>query len=351
MLHEELYIINLYVVMKLYEIRLKTKHNFWRGIMDYNEMVNIVLNEVRKAVTGKDDCIAKAFAAILAGGHILIEDVPGVGKTTLAIAFSKALSLENNRMQFTPDVMPADILGFNMYQKETGKFVYYQGAIMCNLFLADEINRTSPKTQSALLEVMEEGKVTIEGKTREVPEPFIVIATQNPKGSSGTQLLPESQLDRFMICMSMGYPDLKDEVEILKGKSNSSVSDVCRVLSMEQLIKMKEQVEAVHVSDKLYAYIAMLSQATREHVYIELGLSPRGSIACTRMAKAWAYLRGRDFVLPEDVAEIFMDVAKHRIVLNTKARVAHVSEKAVLEEILSQVKQPASYMKKEEYRV
>lgn len=319
--------------------------------MRHNESVYNVVNEIRKVVTGKDDCIFKAFAAILAGGHILIEDVPGVGKTTLAMAFSKALSLVNHRMQFTPDVMPADIVGFNMYQKETGKFVYYQGAVMCNLFLADEINRTSPKTQSALLEVMEEGKVTVEGKSRAVPEPFIVMATQNPKGSSGTQLLPESQLDRFMICMSMGYPDLKNEVEILKGKAVSSVLQVQPVLSMHQLIMMKEQVEKVFVDDQLFAYIAMLSQATREHAYIELGLSPRGSIACVRMARAWAYLQGRDYVLPEDVAQIFLDIAKHRIVLNTKARVAHVSETAVLEEILSQVRQPASYMQRSEYHV
>ena len=306
---------------------------------------------MKKAITGKDDCISKVFAAILAGGHILIEDVPGVGKTTLAIAFSKALSLVDRRMQFTPDVMPADILGFNMYQKETGKFVYYPGAIMCNLFLADEINRTSPKTQSALLEVMEEQKVTIEGETRDVPNPFVVMATQNPKGSAGTQLLPEAQIDRFMICVSMGYPNLKDEVEILKGKSVSSTTNVYPVLSKEQLMKIKEEVEAVHVSDKLYAYIAMLSVASREHSYIELGLSPRGSIACAKMAKAWAYLKGRNYVLPEDVVDIFLDVAKHRIVLNTKARVARVSERAVLEEILSQVKQPASYMQKVEYSV
>lgn len=178
-----------------------------------------VITEVKKAVTGKDSCIYKAFAAILAGGHILVEDVPGVGKTTLALAFSQAMALENHRVQFTPDVMPADILGFTMYQKETGQFVYYPGAIMCNLFLADEINRTSPKTQSALLEVMEEGSVTVDGSSYKVPEPFIVMATQNPKGSAGTQLLPESQLDRFMISLSMGYPDAKSEVEILKGKS------------------------------------------------------------------------------------------------------------------------------------
>lgn len=315
------------------------------------KVINQVISEVKKAVTGKDICIYKVFAAILAGGHILIEDVPGVGKTTLAMAFSKALSLVNHRMQFTPDVMPADILGFNMYQKETGKFVYYPGAIMCNLFLADEINRTSPKTQSALLEVMEEGMVTIDGTSRAVPEPFVVMATQNPKGSAGTQLLPESQLDRFMICMSMGYPDLKNEVEILKGKSTSDVTTVNPVLTMEQLIAMKEEVDSVHVDDKLFTYVALLSQATRENAYIELGLSPRGSIACIRMAKAWAYLQGRDYVLPNDVVDIFKDVSKHRIVLNTKARVAHVSELAVLEEIISQVKQPASYMRKEDYRV
>ena len=320
-------------------------------VMGNNVNVEKVLEEVRKAITGKDDCINRVFAAILAGGHILIEDVPGVGKTTLAIAFSKALSLMDKRMQFTPDVMPADILGFNMYQKETGRFVYYPGAIMCNLFLADEINRTSPKTQSVLLEVMEEQKVTIEGETREVPSPFVVMATQNPKGSAGTQLLPEAQLDRFMICISMGYPNLKDEVEILKGKSTSNVANVNPVLSMEQLMMMKEEVESIHVSDKLYAYVAMLSSATREHNYVELGLSPRGSIACVKMAKAWAYLKGRNYVLPEDVVDIFLDVAKHRIMLNTKARVAKVSERAVLEEIISQVKQPASYMQKVEYSV
>lgn len=315
--------------------------------MNINESVRMVIDEVKKAVTGKDDCIYKAFAAILAGGHILIEDVPGVGKTTLAMAFSKALSLENHRMQFTPDVMPADILGFNMFQKETGQFVYYPGAVMCNLFLADEINRTSPKTQSALLEVMEESHVTIDGEEKEVPEPFIVIATQNPKGSSGTQLLPESQLDRFMICMSMGYPELKDEVEILKGKSTSSIQEVNAVLPLEQLLAMKTQVEEVYVSDRLYEYVASLSQATREHQYIELGLSPRGSIACVRMIKAWAYLKGRDYVLPEDVAEVFLDVAKHRIVLNTKARVAKVSAVGVLQEILAKIKQPTSYMRRD----
>jgi len=308
----------------------------------------MVIEEVKKAVTGKDECIQKGFAAILAGGHLLIEDVPGVGKTTLALAFSRAMALDNHRVQFTPDVMPADILGFTMYQKETGRFVYYPGTVMCHLFLADEINRTSPKTQSALLEVMEEGIVTVDGESHRVPSPFIVMATQNPKGSAGTQLLPESQLDRFMICMSMGYPDLKSEVEIARGKSvGKGAEQVRQVIDDRDLVEMRRCVEEIYIKDVVYTYIVKLCRATRENPYIELGLSPRGTIACTRMAKAWAFLQGREYVLPEDVAEIYTDVARHRIVLNTKARVTRVSEEAVLREILSEVKSPASYMKRQ----
>lgn len=314
------------------------------------DSVNAVLNEVKRIVTGKDECIYKAFAAILAGGHILIEDVPGVGKTTLAIAFSKVMGLLNHRVQFTPDVMPADILGFNMYQKETGTFVYHPGTIMCNLFLADEINRTSPKTQSALLEVMEEGKVTVDGESRQVPRPFIVMATQNPKGSAGTQLLPESQLDRFMICMSMGYPDLKSEIEIAKGKSMTSETELLPVMNALDLANLQEAVEKVFVHENIYKYVAKLMEATRENNYIELGVSPRGTIACIRMVKAWAFLRGRGYVIPEDVTDVFLDVTKHRIVRNTKARVTHVTVDAVLAEILSSVKQPVSFLEKAEYR-
>ena len=310
----------------------------------------MVIEEVKKAVTGKDECIQKGFAAILAGGHLLIEDVPGVGKTTLALAFSRAMALDNHRVQFTPDVMPADILGFTMYQKETGRFVYYPGTVMCHLFLADEINRTSPKTQSALLEVMEEGIVTVDGESHRVPSPFIVMATQNPKGSAGTQLLPESQLDRFMICMSMGYPDLKSEVEIARGKSvGNGTEQVRQVINDQDLVALRQCVEEIYIKDAVYTYIAKVCRATRENPYIELGLSPRGTIACTRMAKAWAFLQGREYVLPEDVAEIYTDVARHRIVLNTKARVTRISEEAVLKEILSEVKPPASYMKNRGY--
>lgn len=312
----------------------------------YYQAAKAVIDEVKQAVTGKDACICKAFAAILAGGHILIEDVPGVGKTTLAIAFSKVMGLENHRVQFTPDVMPTDILGFNMYQKNTGTFTYHPGTIMCNLFLADEINRTSPKTQSALLEVMEEGKVTVDGVSREVPKPFIVMATQNPKGSAGTQLLPESQLDRFMICMSMGYPDLENEIEIARGKSVSAEASLQPIMNAGALSLLQGQVEQIHINDSIYTYIAKLMAATRENSYIELGVSPRGTIACVRMAKAWAFLQGRTYVIPEDVSDIFLDIARHRIVLNTKARVTHVTEAAVLEDILSTVRQPASYMEK-----
>ncbi len=316
------------------------------------ECADLIIDEVRKVVKGKDDCIKKAFAAILAGGHILIEDVPGVGKTTLATAFSNAMGLNNQRVQFTPDVMPADILGFSMFKKETGTFEYKEGPIMCNLFLADEINRTSPKTQSALLEVMEEGVVTIDGVRHAVPSPFIVMATQNPKGSAGTQLLPESQLDRFMICMSMGYPDMESEIAIAMGKSvKSDIAQVRAILNTTALTQMQGVVEQVHMHEHIYTYICKLVQSTRDNPYIELGISPRGTIALVRMAKAWAFLQERTYVTPEDVYTVFKDVGKHRIVLNTKARVSHVTEDAVLDSILSDIKQPATYMEKKEYRV
>lgn len=272
----------------------------------------LVIDEVKKAVKGKDDCIIKAFAAFLAGGHILLEDVPGVGKTTLAVAFSRAMALVNHRVQFTPDVLPADILGFSMYQKQTGEFVYHEGAVMCNLFLADEINRTSPKTQSALLEVMEEGNVTVDGISRKVPEPFIVMATQNPKGKS-----------------------VKADEYTIKP-----------VMNAQGLVEMQGEVEQVFIHDSIYSYIVDLVDATRTSPYIELGVSPRGTIACVRMAKAYAYLSGRSYVIPSDVVSVFADVTKHRIVLNTKARVSHVSELSVIDEILKAVKQPTTYVKK-----
>lgn len=315
------------------------------------ETVVQILTEVKKMISGKDACIEKAFAAMLAGGHILIEDVPGVGKTTLALAFSAAMSLNNHRMQFTPDVLPADILGFTMYDKDKGTFFYREGAIMCNLFLADEINRTSPKTQSALLEVMEERRVTVDGVGHPVPEPFLVIATENPKGSAGTQLLPESQLDRFMICMSMGYPDFASEMLIAQGKSRrDAVTQIRPVIDANGLVELQREADAVYVHESIYEYITKLVAATRENDYIELGVSPRGTIACVRMTKAWAYVHGRDYVLPEDVLDIFADVSAHRIVLNTKARVAKLTSVQVLADISEKIAQPTSFIPSETHR-
>lgn len=312
----------------------------------FYEDVDAVLGQVQRAVLGKEDCVKKAMAAILAGGHILIDDIPGVGKTTLAMAFSKAMALDSKRIQFTPDVMPSDILGFSMYQKQSGTFEYQPGAVMCNLFLGDEINRTSPKTQSALLEVMEENSVTVDGITRKVPEPFIVIATENPTGSVGTQLLPESQLDRFMLCMTMGYPDMENEIAIAKGKgSGVSADEVEAVISASDLVQIRKEVDKVFVHDKIYQYICTLVRNTRENPYIELGISPRGTIALTKMAKAMAFLAQREYVIPEDVVDIFLDVSSHRILLNAKARVGHVTAQNVLIQILEQVKKPAARKK------
>lgn len=307
----------------------------------YYEEAEAVIAQVKRVVIGKDACIQKAMAAILAGGHILIEDIPGVGKTTLARAFSNAMDLESRRIQFTPDVMPSDLVGFSMYQKKEDQFIYQPGAVMCNLFLGDEINRTSPKTQSALLEVMEEGSATVDGVTRKVPRPFVVMATQNPVGSVGTQKLPESQLDRFMICMTMGYPEPEDEMAIAKGKSlGGDVELIKPVISAAELIVLQEKTADVFVEDSIYRYICNLVQASRQNGYIALGLSPRATLAIVTMAKAIAFLHRRDYVVPEDVAEIFLDVSAHRILLNAKARAGHMSAADVLKELLQKEKKP-----------
>lgn len=300
-----------------------------------------VIKEVEKAVVGKDEVIEKIMTAILAGGHILIEDMPGVGKTTMALAFSKAMGIEEKRVQFTPDVMPADLTGFSIYQKETKEFVYHPGALMCNLFLADEINRTSPKTQSALLEVMEERRVTVDGVTRETGKPFIVIATENPEGSAGTQLLPDSQLDRFMICISMGYPTVQEEVEILRRRqSGNPVEAVKNVISGTDILSMQEEVNSVYIHEVIYEYIAKLSKATREQDLLSSGLSPRGTVSLAAMSRAAAWLNGRSYVLPEDVKNVFGCVSGHRIHLNTKAKVGHAKKEDILNQVLVQVKEP-----------
>lgn len=307
----------------------------------YVEVAQAIIDEVKKSVIGKDECVKKILAAILAGGHILIEDIPGVGKTTMALAFAKSMSLIQNRVQFTPDVLPADITGFSMYDKNRGEFYYEPGAVMCNLLLADEINRTSPKTQSALLEVMEEGTVTIDKVTRKVPHPFIVIATENPIGSAGTQMLPEAQLDRFLICITIGYPTMEQEIEIVKGNQKGNLTDQIRpILKAEQLAVLQKEVEEMYVHDTIYRYIGELVTETRNHPMIELGISPRGTVALAKMTKAIAYLNGRDYCVPRDVQEIFENVARHRIQLNAKARINHVKVQEVVEEILHGVQAP-----------
>lgn len=299
-----------------------------------------VINEVKKAVIGKDDCIVMAVAAILAGGHILLNDIPGVGKTTLAMALSKSMSLKQNRVQFTPDVMPSDLTGFSMYRKDSGSFVYQPGSVMCNLLLADEINRTSPKTQSALLEVMEEQKVTVDGVSHELPSPFIVIATQNPFGSAGTWMLPEAQLDRFMVCLKLGYPEMEDEIQILKGMQRQE--EVQAVITQKELLSIQKFADKIYVQEELYQYVGNLVNHTRNHRMIDLGISPRGTINILQMAKAVAFLRQRDYVLPEDVEDIFLAVCGHRIMLNSKARAAHMDAEQILTEILKSTPAPKS---------
>lgn len=303
--------------------------------------ISAIRTEVKKAITGKDEVIDKVLTAILAGGHILLNDIPGVGKTTMALAFSSAMGLFFRRVQFTPDVVPSDITGFTMYDKNTGEFSYVKGAAICNFLLADEINRTSSKTQSALLEVMQEGRVTVDGKTYKLPEPFVVMATQNPIGAAGTQMLPEAQLDRFMIQISMGYPDTAAQVQILRNRNNSDPLDLIRnVVGAADIAQMKQQVSIMHVDEKIYQYVTMLVEATRANEYVKLGVSPRGAIALTNMAKADAFMRGQDFVTPENVQRVFNDVCTHRMVLQPKAQLAEMTAEKILSQILQTVRAP-----------
>ena len=299
-----------------------------------------VKQEIKKAVKGKDQIIEKVLAAMLAGGHILLEDIPGVGKTTLAMAIAKSMSFQYKRVQFTPDVLPSDIVGFSMYNQDTKNFEYQQGAVFCNLFLADEINRTSPKTQSALLEVMEEGNVTVDGVTRQLPNPFTVIATENPLGSSGTQMLPESQLDRFMVCLTMGYPEHDAAVDILRENAKKPLSALENVITVEEFVELRKKTNDMYVHDSIYDYIVTLIEATRTSELFSMGASPRGSIALLRMAKAMAVLNGRDYVTPEDIRNVFVDVLGHRVKLSTKARAAGKTVKEALNELFNGVKVP-----------
>lgn len=306
-----------------------------------NEKAGRILKEVNKAVIGKEGVVARVLMSILSGGHILLEDVPGVGKTTLALAFSRVLGLGYSRVQFTADTMPSDIIGFSVYNKNTGALEYKPGAVMTNLLLADEINRTSSKTQSALLEAMEERRVTVDGVTHALEEPFIVLATQNPVGSAGTQLLPSSQLDRFMVRLEMGYPDFDSQVNILRDRhSQNPLDSLAAVASQEEILAMQAEAAAVHVEDAIYEYVTQLAEETRRHPMVQLGLSPRGALALCRMAKAHAYVEGRDYAIPRDVGDVLLDVCGHRLVLLPKARMDDTTPADVLAEVLESSRLP-----------
>ena len=309
--------------------------------MNDTQLAASVVNEVKKAVVGKDEMLIKALLAILSRGHILLEDIPGVGKTTMALAISRALGLSYRRVQFTPDVMPSDLTGFSLYNKETRQLEYQPGALLCNLFLADELNRATSRTQSALLEAMEEGQVTVDGVTHAIPDPFLVIATQNPVGASGTQLLPDSQLDRFALRLSLGYPSAQDEVELLRRKQKGEgLSQVRQVMDHRQLAYLRELVDQVFIDEEVLAYIVRLIRSTREHPQLLQGASPRASIAVAALSRATAFLRGRDFVIPEDVQYIWTDAVAHRLLLPAGAVGGAERLRQIAGEVMNRVHPP-----------
>lgn len=299
-----------------------------------------IQKEVCEVIKGKDDIVEKVLATIFAGGHILLEDIPGVGKTTLALSIAHAMSLDYKRVQLTPDVLPSDIIGFSMYNSESKEFEYRKGAVFCNLFLADELNRTSPKTQSALLEVMEEGTVTVDGTTYPLPNPFTVIATQNPTGASGTQMLPDSQVDRFMVCLSMGYPAHNDMINILRNVVNPPLNEQKAIITADELLFIRKTVDEIYVSDCILDYISSLVEATRTNDYISLGASPRGAISLVKLSKAIALMHNHNCVMPEDIELIFHDVLRHRIHLSSKAKAEGLNVEAILSNIFHSIPVP-----------
>lgn len=310
--------------------------------MQDNQLSSRIIREVQKAVVGKGEIVLKVLLAVLARGHVLLEDIPGVGKTTMAIAFSRALGLRYNRVQFTPDVMPSDLTGYSLYQKATGKMVYQPGALLCNLFLADELNRATSRTQSALLEAMEEGHVTVDGTAHPIPDPFLVIATQNPTGASGTQLLPDSQLDRFALRLTMGYPAPDDELRLLRRKmQGEAMESVAQAVQAEDLRAMRAQVDAVFVDDSILDYILRLVRATRENAQLVQGASPRAAISVANLARAAAFLHGRDYTVPQDVSFVWTDAIAHRLILPAGAAGDTQRAAAIAGDVLRAVNAPA----------
>ena len=304
-------------------------------------VVQQILDQVYPVVVGKDTTLLWVLAAILARGHILLEDIPGVGKTTMALAFSKALDLQYSRVQFTPDVLPSDITGYSVPDGQSGGLRYQSGAVITNLFLADELNRATSRTQSALLEAMEEGQVTVDGVSHVLPRPFIVIATQNPVGAAGTQLLPDSQMDRFLIRLSLGYPDPQDEVTMVMNRQEGNPLQAVRgILHREQLCALQDTVEKTFISDSVVGYIVRLVGATRTDSEIQRGASPRATLAVAAMAKAIAQLRGRDYVVPADVREVFTQCVAHRLILTPRAQTQGSTAEQILQRILETVPAP-----------
>ncbi len=311
-----------------------------------NETLQAVADEIEKVIVGKRPVIYKLLTAILAGGHVLLDDVPGVGKTSLAVALGRACGLRYRRVQFTPDVLPSDIVGFSAFQRETGTLRYVPGAVIgANLLLGDELNRTSSKTQSALLEAMEEGQVTVDGTVHPLERPFCVVATQNQVGGAGTQPLPQAQLDRFLLRLTVGYPDHESQMELLRDREiGDPMESVREAASAEDVLRMQGEVRRVTVKEELLDYITRLTEASRAHERLRLGVSPRGALAVTRASKAWAYLMGRDYVIPEDVREVFAGVCAHRLLLAQRALQERVTEEAVCEDLLKKVKLPRTVL-------
>ncbi|MBO4651186.1 MAG: MoxR family ATPase [Clostridiales bacterium] len=300
------------------------------------EKTTEIVDEIKKVICGKDEVIRLILQSILAGGHVLMEDVPGVGKTTMALSFAKTMGLDYGRVQFTPDVLPSDITGFSLLDPETRTMKYQKGAVFHNLFLADELNRASSRTQSALLEAMEEGQVTVDDKTYPLPKPFVVIATQNPSGASGTTLLPDSQMDRFAIRVSMGYPSLDNEIEMLTNRQNGAnpLSELKPICSIEDILQMQEETSKMYVKYRVMKYIVALMDRSRNHKMLARGGSPRCTLALTAMAKAHAYMTDRDYVIPDDVQAVFPAVLCHRMLLTPEAEFKEVKTEDIAKEII-----------------
>ena len=305
-------------------------------------IIQKIIAELRKAVQGKDQVLIWILMTILANGNVLLEDIPGVGKTTIALAFSRALGLDYGRVQFNPDVLPSDITGYSVYDKQSGRMIYQKGAILCNLFLADELNRATSRTQSALLEAMEEGQVTVDGVTHPLPKPFTVIATQNPTGAAGTQLLPDSPMDRFTVRLSVGYPKHKDELDMVLVRQGgvNPLDQVKQVVSKAELADMQDAVNSIYIKNTVINYVVSLVNKTRSHPQIQRGASPRATLAVVAMAKSTAYMNGRDYVLPEDVQTVFAGTVAHRLLMSSDAQAQGVRAEQLLATLLSSTPAP-----------